>query len=94
MTKTPKSATEHLSVAELLGDIPTYDQLPPGWANPRAIARIPIGEKVYIKNLRNRDWELGEVVEYWERGAFLQVRCARRSQKIFSPDNIAVRIPK
>ena len=54
------------------------------------IAQIAIGQKVYIKNLRTRDWELGEVFDYWELGRFLEVRCGRRLQMVFSTENIGV----
>lgn len=84
------SKTEHLTVAELLGYVPTYDTLPPGWSHPKEIASIPIGSKVYVKNLRTRDWELGEVLDYWKRGRFLEVRCGERFQMVFSTDNIGI----
>ena len=87
----PQSQTEHLTLAELLGAVRTYNQLPQGWVHPKAIAQIAIGCKVYIKNLRTRDWELGEVEDYWERGAFLEVRCGKRLQKVFCNENIGVR---
>lgn len=90
LTTVVKSTTEDLTIAELLGTVPTYDTLPEGWTHPRAIAQIAIGCKVYIKNLRTRDWELGEVLEYYERGAFLEVRCGQRLQKAFSVENIGV----
>ena len=82
--------TERLTIAELLGSHPSYDQLPQGWAHPKAIAQIAIGSKVYVRNLRTRDWESGEVEDYWERGDFLEVRCGKRLQKVFSVDNIGV----
>ena len=89
-----KSTTERLTIAELLGGVPTYGELPSGWVAPKAIAFVPIGSKVYIKNLRTRNWERGIVLDYWERGRFLEVRCGERFQKVFSTDNIAIKISK
>ena len=86
-----QSTTENLTIAELLGSVPTYDTLPNGWIHPKAIAQIAIGTKAYIKNLRTRDWELGEVEDYYERGAFLEVRCGKRLQKVFCNENIGVK---
>lgn len=86
-----KSTTEHLTVAELLGGVATYGQLPNGWVSPKAIASIAIGSKVFVKNLRNRDWEAGIVHEYWEMGRFLEVRCGKRLQKVFSIENIVIK---
>jgi hypothetical protein len=85
-----QSTTEHLTIAELLGAVPTHDKLPQGWTHPKAIAQIAIGQKVYAKNLRTRDWEFGEVIDFYERGAFLEVRCGRRIQRVFSIDNIGI----
>ncbi|HYX19053.1 MAG TPA: hypothetical protein VE944_32825 [Nostoc sp.] len=83
--------TEHLTVAELLGTVPTYDQLPQGWIHPKAIAPIANGRQVFVKNLRTRNWELGKVEDYYERGAFLKVRCGQRLQMVFSTDNIGIK---
>jgi hypothetical protein len=94
MDSAPRSVTEHLTIAELLGRVPTYDTLPLGWSHPKAIAQIAIGTKAYIKNLRTRDWELGEVTDYYERGAYLEVRCGQRLQKVFSIENIGVTTDK
>jgi hypothetical protein len=35
---TVKSATEHLTIPELLGGVKSYDYLPPGWKNVEAIS--------------------------------------------------------
>ena len=86
-----QSTTEHLTIGELLGHRPSYDQLPQGWMHPTAIAQIAIGTKAYIKNLRTKDWELGEVLDYYERGAFLEVRCGQRLQMVFAIENIGVK---
>lgn len=86
-----KSMTEHLTIAELLGGVSTYGQLPNGWVHPQSIADVAIGSKPYIKNLKTRDWELAEVLDYWEMGRFLQVRCGKRLQMIFTREHIAVR---
>ena len=40
-----QSTTENLTIAELLGSVPTYDTLPNGWIHPKAIAQIAIGTK-------------------------------------------------
>lgn len=86
-----KSTTEDLTIAELLGVAPTYDKLPQGWKHPKAIAQIAIGSQPLIKNLRTREWEQGLVIEYWELGRFLDVRCRNRRQMVFSVEHIAVK---
>ncbi len=92
MNPNPQSQTEHLSIAELLGAVRIYDHLPEGWIHPKAIDQIEIGSKVYVKNLKSRDWELGKVEDYWELGDFLEVRCGKRLQKVFCTENIGVRV--
>lgn len=91
MTPVPRSVTEHLTVAELLGSVPTHDTLPNGWSHPKAIAQIAIGTEVYVKNLRTKEWELGAVQDYWERGGFLDVCCGKRCQMVFTSEHIAVK---
>jgi hypothetical protein len=93
MTSAPQSKTEHLSISELLGFSGRCLDTPPvGWKHPKAIGRIPIGTEVYIQNLKSKQWEAGQVVEYWERGEFLEVRCAQRVQKIFHSENIVTKL--
>lgn len=91
MDSAPRSVTEHLTIAELLGSVPTDDTLPDGWAHPKAIAQVEIGTEVFIKNLRTKDWELGTVQDYWERGGFLDVICGKRCQMVFTSEHIAVK---
>lgn len=86
-----QSTTEHLTIAELLGSHPIYEKLPQGWKHPKAIAQIAIGSQPLIKNLRTREWEQGLVIEYWELGRFLDVRCGNRRQMIFTVEHIAVK---
>ena len=86
-----QSQTEHLTLAELLGAVRTYDQLPDGWIHPKAIAQIAIGTEVFVKNLRTKEWELGAVKDYWERGRFLDVCCGKRCQMVFTSEHIAVK---
>ncbi|MEH2085999.1 VapE domain-containing protein [Nostoc sp.] len=70
--------------------LPSCDKLPQGWMHPKAIAQVAIGQKVYIQNLKTKDWEVGETEEYSERGAFLEVRCGKHLKKVFSVDHIGV----
>lgn len=86
-----QSQTEHLSLIELMGGNPCYENPPKGWKHPKAIANIPEGTEVYVQSLRSGEWERGLVVEYWEKGQFLDVRCGQRLQKIFRPENLATK---
>lgn len=88
---TPQSQTEHLSLIELMGGSRCVDKPPVGWKHPKAIAKIPAGTEVYIQNLRSGQWEKGIVEDYWTRGRFLEVRCGKRLQKIFLPENLATK---
>ncbi|MBD2535130.1 hypothetical protein H6G97_39260 [Nostoc flagelliforme FACHB-838] len=85
-----KSTTEHLTIPELLGRVKSYDNLPPGWKNVEAIADVAIGTQVQVYNLVSRQWQPGVVKDYWEPGGFLEVRCGRRVQKVFSGECVAV----
>lgn len=83
--------TEHLSLIELLGGGRCQETPPKGWKSPKSIAKVPEGTEVYIQSLRSGQWERGLVVEYWEKGQFLEVRCGQRLQKIFRPENLATK---
>ncbi|WP_341531487.1 hypothetical protein WKK05_35930 (plasmid) [Nostoc sp. UHCC 0302] len=89
-----KSTTEHLTIPELLGGVKSYDHLPSGWENVEVIADVPIGTPVQVYNLVSRQWQPGVVKDYWEPGGFLEVRCGRRGQKVFSGECVAVFVGK
>lgn len=87
-----RSQTEHLSLVELLGGVRSFDRLPLGWVTATALDNVPSGTKVYIKNLRSREWEQGTVIEYWEKGQFLEVRCNGQIKKVFVIENLGISV--
>ncbi|WP_375471007.1 hypothetical protein [uncultured Nostoc sp.] len=75
-------SSEHLSISELLGSNGRLLESPPkGWKSPKSITKIPPGTEVYWQSLKSGQWQPGIVEEYWERGAFLEVRCGQKLQK-------------
>jgi hypothetical protein len=85
-----KSTTEHLTIPELLGGVKSYDYLSPTWENVEVIADVAIGTQVQVYNLVSRQWQPGIVKDYWELGAFLEIRCGGRVQRVFSGECVAV----
>jgi hypothetical protein len=54
------------------------------------IADVAVGTQVQVYNLVSRQWQPGVVKDYWEPGGFLEVRCGKRGQQVFSGECMAV----
>ena len=54
------------------------------------IADVAIGTQVQVYNLVSRQWQPGVVKDYWEPGGFLEVRCGKRGQQVFSGECVVV----
>lgn len=82
--------TEHLTIAELLGGVRSFGKLPLGWEIAKKLDCVARGTKVYIRNLRSGEWEPGTVLDFWDKGQFLEIRCNGQIKKAFVAENLGI----